>query len=199
MGQIKMTRCPIDGLYVFAPTVHGDHRGNFFESYNQRDMEELGFHYVFVQDNENYSQKGVLRGLHYQKQFPQCKLARVVEGTVFDVAVDLRAGSVTYGKWHGEILSAENHKQFLIPEGFAHGLLVLSENARFVYKCTDYWHPGDEGGIAWNDPDVNIQWPGVVGEYRGASDANGYTLDGIPLIMSDKDQKWPGLRDAFRF
>jgi len=199
MGQIKVTECEIKGLYVIEPTIHGDSRGDFFESYNQRDLQEAGIDRVFVQDNENFSTKGVLRGLHYQKEFPQCKLARVIEGTVFDVAVDLRANSPTFGKWHGEILSAENHKQFLIPEGFAHGLLVLTDKAKFVYKCTDFWHPGDEGGIAWNDPEVGIDWPGVTGEYKGSASAEGYSLDGAPLSLSEKDQTWKGLKDAFRF
>lgn len=199
MGQIKVTKCPIDGLYVIEPTIHKDSRGDFYESYNSRDMEEAGLNRVFVQDNESFSVKGVLRGLHFQKRFPQCKLARVIEGAVFDVAVDLREDSPTYGKWYGVELSAENHKQFLIPEGFAHGLLVLSDTAKFVYKCTDFWHPGDEGGIAWNDPEVGIEWPGVVGEYKGTPSAEGYTLDGIPLGLSEKDQRWAGLKDTFKF
>ena len=199
MGQIKVTKCEIDGLYVIEPTVHGDHRGFFAETYNQRDLKEAGIDRIFVQDNENYSSKGVLRGLHFQKQYPQCKLARVTYGSVFDVAVDLRAESPTSGHWHGEILSADNHKQFLIPEGFAHGLLVLSETALFVYKCTDYWHPGDEGGIAWNDPEVGIEWPGVTGTYNGTASAESYSLDGVPLRLSEKDQQWPGLKEAYRF
>lgn len=199
MGKLKITKCPIEGLYVIEPTIHMDSRGNFFESYNYRDMKEAGIDYQFVQDNENFSTKGVLRGLHFQKEFPQCKLARVIEGAVFDVAVDLRGNSPTYGKWYGVELSAENHKQFLIPEGFAHGLLVLSDTAKFVYKCTDFWHPGDEGGIAWNDPEVGIEWPGVVGEYKGTPSAEGYTLDGIPLMLSEKDQRWDGLNDTFKY
>ena len=200
MGQIKVSKCEIDGLYIIEPTVHGDSRGVFFESYNSRDLKEVGIDYVFVQDNENFSTKGVIRGLHYQKQFPQCKLARVIEGCVFDVAVDLRKDSPTFGQWHGEILSAENHKQFLIPEGFAHGLLVLSDTAKFVYKCTDFWHPGDEGGIAWNDPEVGIEWPDLIGNYPGSADASRYLLsDGTPLSLSDKDQKWGGIKEAFKF
>ena len=199
MGQIKVTQCEIEGLYVIEPTVHGDHRGYFLETYNQRDLHEAGIDYVFVQDNENFSRKGVLRGLHFQKQHPQVKLARVIQGSVFDVAVDLRSNSKTYGRWHGEILSAENRKQFLIPEGFAHGLLVLSDTATFVYKCTDFWHPNDEGGIAWNDPDVGIEWPGLVGAYRGNPSAEGYLLDGAPIVMSDKDQQWEGLKKTLKF
>lgn len=199
MGQIKVTKCPIDGLYIIEPTIHDDQRGYFFESYNSRDMQEAGIDRKFVQDNENFSIKGVLRGLHFQKNYPQCKLARVIEGAVFDVAVDLRRESKTYGKWYGVELSAENHRQFLIPEGFAHGILVLTDTARFVYKCTDFWHPGDEGGIAWNDPEVGIKWPGVHGVYKGSPSAEGYMLDDVPLSLSEKDQKWAGLKDAFRF
>lgn len=199
MGKIKVSRCEIEGLYIIEPIVYEDKRGSFFESYNENDMNELGINYKFVQDNENFSTKGVLRGLHFQKHFPQCKLCRVVEGEVFDVAVDLRADSKTYGSWHGEILSANNHKQFLIPEGFAHGLLVLSDTAKFVYKCTDFWHPDDEGGIAWNDPDVGIDWPNIEGVYLGNADVSGYRMiDGTQLKLSDKDQKWGRLKDSFR-
>ena len=151
MSQIKVTHdlSGIEGLCLIEPAVHGDNRGYFFESYNQRDMEEAGFDYVFVQDNQSMSTKGVLRGLHFQIHYPQTKLVRVISGTVFDVAVDLRQGSPTYGRWHGEILTAENHKQFLIPRGFAHGFLVLSEKAEFCYKCDDFYHPNDEGGLIW--------------------------------------------------
>ena len=145
---------------------------------------------VFVQDNQSCSSKGVLRGLHFQKQFSQTKLVRVIKGAVFDVAVDLRAGSPSYGKWHGEILTEENKKQFLIPRGFAHGFLVLSDIAEFCYKCDDFYHPNDEGGLAWNDPSIGIIWPGVVGSYSGSVSAAGYSLNGIPLNLSDKDQKW---------
>ena len=152
MGKIKVTPCPIQGLYVIEPSVFGDERGYFMETYNQNDMREAGLSMVFVQDNQSMSVKGVLRGLHYQKQYPQGKLVRVVKGTVFDVAVDLRAGSDTYGKWYGVELSEENRKQFYIPEGFAHGFLVLSDLAEFCYKCTDFYQPGDEGGMIWNDP-----------------------------------------------
>ena len=199
MGQITVTKCPIEGLYIIEPTVHGDNRGSFFESYNAKDMKEAGLDYHFVQDNENFSVKGVLRGLHFQKLYPQCKLARVVQGAVFDVAVDLRGSSPTYGKWYGVILTEENHKQFLVPEGFAHGLLVLSDTAKFVYKCTDHWHPGDEGGIAWNDPEVGIEWPHLAGEYRGSASGEGYSVDGVPISLSEKDQLWSGLKDTFTF
>ena len=198
MGQIKVTKPEIEGLYVIEPTIHPDARGYFVETYNQRDMAEAGLHMVFVQDNQSMSVKGVLRGLHYQIHYPQGKLVRVIRGAVYDVAVDLRTGSPTYGKWHGELLSAENFKQFYIPEGFAHGFLVLSDEAEFCYKCTDFYHPNDEGGLAWNDPAIGIQWPELTGEYRGTPSAEGYTLtDGTRLIMSDKDQNWPGLAFAF--
>ena len=184
MGQIKVTKCPIEGLCIIEPTVHGDERGYFMETYNQKDMEEAGLTMNFVQDNQSCSTKGVLRGLHYQKQFPQGKLVRVIKGKVFDVAVDLRKGSPTYGQWYGVRLSAENKKQFFIPKNFAHGFLVLSDHAEFAYKCTDFYHPGDEGGLAWNDPEIGVEWP---------------IEEGMKLIISEKDQKWGGFKDTFRF
>lgn len=149
MGQIKVEKNVggIEGLCVIEPAVHGDARGYFMETYNEKDMKEAGIDIHFVQDNQSMSTKGVLRGLHFQKQYPQCKLVRAVRGTVFDVAVDLRSNSETYGKWYGVTLSAENKKQFLIPEGFAHGFLVLSDEAEFCYKVNDFWHPNDEGGM----------------------------------------------------
>ena len=200
MSQIKVTPCPIEGLYIIEPTVHGDARGYFMETYNLKDMHEAGLDLNFVQDNQNMSTKGVLRGLHFQKQHPQGKLVRVLHGRVFDVAVDLRVGSKTFGQWYGVEISAENKKQFYISEGFAHGFLVLSETAEFFYKCTDFYHPGDEGGLAWNDPSINIQWPDVVGTYQGTASAQGYTLsDGTPLNLSEKDQNWLQLKDTFRF
>ena len=200
MGQIKVTPCPIEGLYIIEPTVHGDARGYFMETYNLRDMHEAGLDLNFVQDNQNMSTKGVLRGLHFQKQHPQGKLVRVLQGCVFDVAVDLRADSKTFGQWYGVELTAENKKQFYISEGFAHGFLVLSDTAEFFYKCTDYYTPGDEGGLAWNDPTINIQWPDIVGNYNGSASAEGYTLsDGTPLNLSEKDQNWLQLTDTFRF
>ena len=190
MGQIKVTKAPIEGLYIIEPAIHGDKRGYFMETYNKRDMEEAGLNLKFVQDNQSMSQKGVLRGLHFQKQFPQGKLVRVIKGCVFDVAVDLRKDSKTYGKWFGVDLTEENKKQFYISEGFAHGFLVRSETAEFCYKVTDFYHPNDEGGLAWNDPAIGIDW-GVQGEYNGTASAEGYTLpDGTPLLLSDKDQKW---------
>ena len=184
MGKITVTPCDIEGLYVIEPTVFKDERGYFVETYNQNDMKEAGLDMVFVQDNQSMSTRGVLRGLHFQKQFPQGKVVRVVRGKVFDVAVDLRSDSKTYGKWFGVELSAENMKQFYIPEGFAHGFLVLSDEAEFCYKCTDFYHPGDEGGLAWNDPEIGVEWP---------------LEEGVDLIISEKDQKWKGLKDTFKF
>lgn len=186
MGQITVEKNVggIEGLCVITPAVHGDSRGYFMETYNQNDFKEAGLDMVFVQDNQSMSVKGVLRGLHFQKQFPQGKLVRAVRGRVFDVAVDLRAGSETYGKWFGVELSAENKKQFYIPEGFAHGFLVLSDEAEFAYKCTDFYHPGDEGGLKWDDPDIGVEWP---------------IEEGMELIISEKDKKWGGFKDSFRF
>ncbi len=184
----------IEGLCVITPAVHADSRGYFMETYNLNDMREAGLDIDFVQDNQSKSSKGVLRGLHYQIHYPQTKLVRVIKGEVFDVAVDLRKGSSTYGKWHGEILSEENKKQFLIPRGFAHGFLVLSDVAEFCYKCDDFYHANDEGGIAWNDPQIGIKWPEITGEYMGTASADNYALkDGTPLQLSQKDEKWNGL------
>ena len=184
MGKIKVTRCEIEGLCVVEPSVFGDDRGYFMETYNYNDFKAEGLDMIFVQDNQSMSVKGVLRGLHYQKQFPQGKLVRVVSGKVFDVAVDLRTGSATYGKWFGLELSGENKKMFYIPEGFAHGFVVLSDEAVFAYKCTDFYHPGDEGGILWNDPEIGVEWP---------------IPEDMQLTLSEKDQKWGGLKDAFKF
>lgn len=178
MGQIQVTHCEIEGLAIIQPTVHGDDRGYFMETYNQKDMQEAGLAMTFVQDNQSMSVKGVLRGLHYQINHPQGKLVRVISGQVFDVAVDLRKNSPTFGAWHGEILSAENKKQFYIPEGFAHGFYVLSDTAEFVYKCTDFYHPGDEGGLRWNDPAIGVNWP---------------LLSGITPILSEKGKNNPFL------
>ena len=202
MGQIIVEKNVggIEGLCVIMPSVHGDNRGYFMETYSQRDMAEAGLEIPFVQDNQSMSTKGVLRGLHFQKQYPQTKLVRAIKGSVFDVAVDLRAGSATYGKWYGVLLTEENKKQFLIPKGFAHGFLVLSDTAEFCYKCDDFYHANDEGGLAWNDPAIGIEWPELVGEYQGNASAEGYTLaDGTPLNLSDKDQKWLGLKNTFQF
>ena len=201
MGQITVEKNVggIEGLCIITPAVHGDNRGYFMETYSQRDMEEAGINITFVQDNQSCSIKGVLRGLHFQKQFPQTKLVRVIKGSVFDVAVDLRKGSSTFGKWFGVELTEENKMQFLIPKGFAHGFLVRSEIAEFCYKCDDFYHPNDEGGLAWNDPEIGIDW-GIIGNYNGTANAEGYTLsDGTPLNLSEKDQKWDTLEKTFTF
>ena len=183
MGQINVEYDlnGIKGLCLITPAIHGDNRGYFMETYSQRDMEEAGFKINFVQDNQSMSTKGVLRGLHFQKKFPQTKLVRVIKGEVFDVAVDLRKNSKTFGKWSGEILTAENRKQFLIPRGFAHGFLVLSETAEFCYKCDDFYHPDDEGGILWESKKIGISWPKI----------KDYAIDGVPLKLSEKDKKLP--------
>ena len=201
MGQITVEKNinGIEGLCVIITAVHGDSRGYFMETYSQRDMEAEGLNYVFVQDNQSSSTKGVLRGLHFQKQYPQTKLVRVIKGEVFDVAVDLRKDSATFGKHYGILLTEENKKQFLIPKGFAHGFLVLSDIAEFCYKCDDFYHPNDEGGMAWNDPELGIQWPKLLGIYTGSASSEGYTVDGMPLKLSNKDQKWLGIRDTFTF
>ena len=186
MGKINVEDCIVDGvaiegLKVITPTVFGDDRGYFMETYNENDMKEAGLDYIFVQDNQSASKKGVLRGLHFQKEFPQDKLVRVVNGEVFDVAVDLREGSATFGKWFGVLLSAENKKQFMIPKNFAHGFIVLSDYAEFCYKCTDFYHPNDEGGLLWKDPEIGVEWPMP----EGMTEAD--------LTLSDKDQKWSGI------
>lgn len=170
----------INNLLIIVPDVYTDSRGYFMETYNQQEYERAGFNYNWVQDNQSCSKKGVLRGLHFQKEHSQAKLVRTISGKVFDVAVDLRKGSNTYGKWHGEILSAENKKQMLIPRGFAHGFLVLSDTAEFTYKCDDFYHPEDEGGIIWNDPDIGIEWPKLDCDY----------------IFSEKDKNHPSLLES---
>lgn len=177
MGQIHVEKNVggIEGLCIITPTVHGDSRGYFTETYNQRDMEEAGLHYQFVQDNQSGSSYGVLRGLHRQISHPQAKLVRVIRGSVFDVAVDLREKSPTYLQWYGVELSAENKKQFLIPEGFAHGFLVLSETAEFCYKVNDFFHPNDEGGIPWDDPAIGVNWN---------------IPEDMQITLSEKDKNW---------
>lgn len=181
MGKFTFHKTEIEGVYIIDTTVYGDNRGYFMETYNEEEFKEAGLTMRFVQDNQSKSKKGVLRGLHFQREHSQGKLVRVVRGEVFDVAVDLRKNSSTYGKWVGVKLTEENKKQFYIPEGFAHGFLVLSDEAEFVYKCTDLYHPEVEGGIAWNDPDVAVQWP----------------TEGIDnLIFSDKDKKWKSLKES---
>lgn len=182
MGKFKKVETNIEGLCVIEPTVFNDNRGLFMETYSKRDFEEIGINTEFVQDNQSKSIKGVLRGLHFQKEFPQAKLVRVIKGEVYDVAVDLRKGSKTYGKYYGVTLTEENRLQFFIPRGFAHGFLVLSDEAEFVYKCDDYYHPGDEGGIAWNDESINIKWP--IEEAGGIEN----------IIQSEKDKNWPSLK-----
>lgn len=180
MGKITVETCEIEGLKIITPTVFGDARGYFMETYQYEDYKAAGIDQVFVQDNQSSSVKGVLRGLHFQIQYPQDKLVRVLQGEVYDVAVDLRRNSSTYGKWYGVLLSAENKKQFFIPKDFAHGFLVLSDYAEFAYKCTDYYHPNDEGGILWSDPDIGIQWP---------------TQEGMELTLSKKDTEWGGIQE----
>ncbi len=178
MGKITVETCQIEGLKIITPTVFGDARGYFMETYNYNDFKEAGVDQIFVQDNQSASKRGVLRGMHFQKNYPQDKLVRVTKGEVFDAVIDLREGSETFGQWHGVLLSEENKKQFFIPKGFAHGFLVLSEYAEFCYKCTDFYHPNDEGGILYNDPEVGIEWP---------------IPEGMELIMSEKDPKWNGI------
>ena len=185
MGKIKVTSdCNgIEGLKVIEPSVFGDARGYFMETYNYNDFKEAGFDCEFVQDNQSSSTKGVLRGLHFQINFPQDKLVRVVNGEVFDVAVDLRKGSKTFGKWYGVVLSAENKKQFFIPKDFAHGFIVLSDEAEFCYKVTDFYHPNDEGGLMWNDPAIGVEWPMPEG------------MTEKDLILSDKDKVHPSFSE----
>lgn len=200
MGQIHIEKTEINGLCIITPTVHKDSRGYFMESYNERDFQEAGLNLRFVQDNQSMSQKGVLRGLHFQKEYPQGKLVRVIRGRVYDVAVDLRKNSATFGKHFGIILTEENKKMFYIPEGFAHGFLVLSDTAEFAYKVTDFYHPGDEGGLAWNDPEIGIVWPELSGSYQGNARSAGYHMeDGSPLILSEKDELWLPLKESFTF
>ena len=194
MGELKVTHCPIEGLYILEPALHGDARGWFMETYNREDFHRAGLDAEFVQDNQSMSRKGVLRGLHFQKRHPQGKLVRVLSGSVFDVAVDLRASSPSFGKWYGVELTAENRLQFYIAPGFAHGFLVLSETAEFAYKCTDVYHPEDEGGLLWHDAAVGIDWPGVRRMREGWC-----LKDGTPLVLSEKDGRWPGLDAVWRF
>lgn len=182
MGKFRKIETSIEGVYIIEPTVFGDERGYFMETYSKPDFEEIGLKYDFVQDNQSKSKKGVLRGLHFQKMHTQAKLVRVIKGEVFDVAVDLRKNSKTYGKWEGVILSEENKKMFMIPKGFAHGFLVLSDEAEFTYKCDDIYCHEAEGGLAWNDPDVAIDWP--LGDMKLSE-----------LLTSEKDAKWPSLRE----
>lgn len=181
MGNFKFIETHIEGLYIIEQKVFGDHRGYFMETYNFEDFKAAGLDMVFVQDNQSKSKRGVLRGMHFQTQHPQGKLVRVIKGEVYDVAIDLRKGSKTYGKWYGVLLTDENKRQFYVPEGFAHGFLVTSEEAEFVYKCTDFYHPEFEGGILWNDPEVAIEWP----------------LEGIEeVLLSEKDRNAKTLKES---
>lgn len=180
MAQIKVTQTPLEGLYIIEPMIHGDSRGYFMESYSQRELREFGLEADFVQDNQSMSRKGVLRGLHLQKYHPQGKLVRVIQGAVFDVAVDVRPGSPTYGQWFGLELSEENNRQLYIPEGFAHGFYVLTDVAKFFYKVTDYWYVDEEIGIPWDDPSIGIQWPIPEGE--------------VPII-AEKDKHYAAFKD----
>lgn len=188
MGQMKITCCPIAGLYLIEPRVYGDERGYFFESYSERDMKAVGLDMRLVQDNQSMSARGVLRGLHFQMKHPQGKIVRVLEGRVYDVAVDIRPGSPTYGQYFGVELSAENHLQLYIEPGFAHGFLTLSDRAVFAYKTSDYYHPEDEAGLRWDDPDVGIKWPELSTEGLRL-------LDGTPLNINQRDRQWPLLRE----
>lgn len=180
MGKITIETFEIEGLKVITPAIFGDTRGYFMETYHLEDYKKAGITAEFVQDNQSASKRGVLRGLHFQKKFPQDKLVRVIKGEVYDVAVDLRKGSPTFGQWQGVILSEENKKQFFIPKNFAHGFLVLSEYAEFCYKCTDFYHPDDEGGLKYNDSEIGVKWP---------------IPEGMELILSEKDTKWGGLSE----
>lgn len=181
-GNFTFTKTSIDGVIIVDVKAYGDDRGYFMETYKKPDFVTGGIEVDFVQDNQSSSTKGVLRGLHFQIEHPQSKLVRVVRGSVFDVAVDLREGSPTYGKWEGVVLSAENHRQFFIPRGFAHGFLVLSDEVEFCYKCDDVYHPNDEGGLMWNDPAIGIDWPAMDGDS---------VFDETKIILSDKDKAHP--------
>lgn len=183
MGKFKRTDTNIEGVCIIEPTVFGDNRGYFMETYSKPDFEEIGITTEFVQDNQSKSKKGVLRGLHFQKENTQAKLVRCIKGEVFDVAVDLRPGSETYGKWAGVTISEENKKMFMIPKGFAHGFLVLSDEAEFVYKCDDIYNHGAEGGLKWDDPEIGIVWPEVPG------------MNKEDYLTSEKDGKWPTLEE----
>lgn len=176
MNNFTFNETSIEGVYVIDVKTYGDQRGYFMETYKKTDFDAAGLKFSFVQDNQSSSRKGVLRGLHFQKIHPQAKLVRVLSGEVFDVAVDLRKSSKTYGKWEGVLLSGTNHRQLMIPRGFAHGFVVVSDYAEFAYKCDDFYHPEDEGGIIWNDPDIGIKWPNVG-----------------QIMLSDKDTKHPAL------
>ena len=200
MSKFNFVKTDIPEVQIIEPTVFGDDRGYFMETYQIDDFAAAGIDKPFVQDNQSRSTKGVLRGLHFQTKHTQGKLVRVTMGEVFDVAVDCRPNSKTFGKWVGVTLSAENKKMLWIPEGFAHGFLVLSDVAEFCYKCDDFYHPNDEGGLAWNDPAIGIEWPELTGTYNGSASGEGYALsDGTKLNLSDKDQLWDTLENTFKF
>ncbi len=181
MNQIKVTKCQIDGLYIIEPVIYRDERGYFIETYNQKDMHEFGLDMIFVQDNQSMSIRGVIRGMGYQKKYQQGKLIRVISGKIYDVAVDLRKTSPTFGEWFGLELSNENNKQLYISRGFAHGFLTLSDKAEVSFKVTDFYHHGDEAGFIWNDSDVNIRWP---------------IEQGMNLIISERDRDWKRLKET---
>jgi dTDP-4-dehydrorhamnose 3,5-epimerase len=183
-GNFTFTTTSIEGVVVVDAKTYGDRRGYFMETYKRPYFVAGGIDCDFVQDNQSSSTRGVLRGMHYQIEHPQAKLVRVIRGTVFDVCIDLRPGSPTWGKWEGVVLSEDNHRQFFIPRGFAHGFLVLSDEAEFCYKCDDTYHPGDEGGLMWNDPEVGIDWPALEGDD---------VLDPAKVILSDKDKLHPAI------
>lgn len=181
MGKFEFIETGIEGMFIVEPTVFEDNRGFFMETFNERDFKDAGYDLKFVQDNQSKSTKGVLRGLHFQIKYPQGKLVRVTKGKVFDVGVDLRSDSDTYGKWFGAVLSDENKRQLYIPPKFAHGFVVLSDEAEFLYKCTEFYHGEDEGGIIWNDEDIGVEWP----------------LDDIDeVILSEKDKLWPTFKES---
>ena len=188
-GNFTFTTTSIEGVVIVDAKSYGDRRGYFMETYKKPDFEAGGIRCEFVQDNQSSSTQGVLRGLHFQIKHPQAKLVRVVRGVVFDVCVDLRKGSPTWGKWEGALLSADNHRQLFIPRGFAHGFLVLSPEAEFCYKCDDVYHPNDEGGLAWNDPAIGIEWPALEGDE---------VFDPSKVILSDKDLLHAGLAEFDR-
>jgi len=184
MGKFTRTETGMEGLVLLEGTLFGDERGFFMETYNEKEFAELGIATTFVQDNHSRSARGVLRGLHFQKEHPQGKLVRVVRGSVYDVAVDLRRSSVTFGKWFGTVLSEANRLQLYIPPGFAHGFLTLEDGTEFLYKCTDFYHPEDEGGILWSDPTLGVSWP---------------LPEGAEPVLSPKDRTWPPFREVFSF
>ena len=186
MSKFNFIATEIPGVIIIEPTVFGDSRGYFMETYQAEEFAAAGIPGPFVQDNQSKSTRGVLRGLHFQKEHTQGKLVRVVSGEVFDVAVDLRPGSATYGRWEGVVLSAENRRQFFVPRGFAHGFLVLSDVAEFCYKCDDVYRPGDEGGLMWDDPEIGIDWPPLQGDAE---------FDLSKIVLSEKDRRHPLLKE----